>query len=133
LRHRAAFFVRWSVQPALLALAAWARRAQITCDRAALIASRDLDAVIAAVVAAPTADDAGAAAAADGDAAGGDGAGRLERLGELVRGELLPARRIAALRLFADSTLYRKLTGRDPAGGLGSEELDRRTTEVLGA
>jgi hypothetical protein len=33
-------YVRWMVQPATMALRAWARRAEITCDRAALLASR---------------------------------------------------------------------------------------------
>ena len=36
-------FLRWSVQPAVLALHAWARRAEVTCDRAGLLCTRDLD------------------------------------------------------------------------------------------
>ena len=34
LRHAANAFLRWSVKPAVLALNGWARRAEVTCDRA---------------------------------------------------------------------------------------------------
>ncbi len=44
LRHFANRFVRWIVTPASGALERWARRAEITCDRAALLCSRSLDA-----------------------------------------------------------------------------------------
>ena len=37
LTHSAAFFVRWAIQPAIMTLQAWSRRAEVTCDRAALI------------------------------------------------------------------------------------------------
>lgn len=42
IQHAAFVFVRWMVQPATLTLRAWARRADVTCDRAALLASQDL-------------------------------------------------------------------------------------------
>src|SRR5262249_60688947 len=50
LSHSAAFFVRWVVQPAIMTLQAWSRRAEVTCDRAALLAVRDLDKTLAALV-----------------------------------------------------------------------------------
>jgi Zn-dependent protease with chaperone function len=43
LEHFAARYVRWIVSPALAALRGWARRAEITSDRAALLCTRDLD------------------------------------------------------------------------------------------
>src|SRR5688572_9441370 len=43
LTSAAAFYVRWIVQPAILALRAWSRRAEITCDRAGLPCVRHLD------------------------------------------------------------------------------------------
>src|SRR5574337_188409 len=46
----AAFFVRWVVQPAIMTLQAWHRRAEVTCDRAALLAVRDLDKTLNALV-----------------------------------------------------------------------------------
>src|SRR5512147_1442018 len=51
LTHSAAFFVRWVVQPAIMTLQAWSRRAEVTCDRAALLAVRDLDKTLQAMVA----------------------------------------------------------------------------------
>ena len=50
LTHAANMFLRWGVKPAVLALNAWARRAEITCDRAGLICTRDLDASIGCLV-----------------------------------------------------------------------------------
>jgi len=50
LTNSAAFFIRWIIQPAIMTLQAWSRRAEITCDRAALLAAGDLDATIAAIV-----------------------------------------------------------------------------------
>src|SRR5262249_38349030 len=38
LQHSAAFFVRWVIQPAIMTLQAWSRRAEVTCDRASLLA-----------------------------------------------------------------------------------------------
>jgi hypothetical protein len=43
LEHFAARYVRWIVAPALAALRGWSRRAEITCDRAGLLCTRDLD------------------------------------------------------------------------------------------
>ncbi len=42
--------VRWAARPAVLALLGWARRAVITCDRASLLCTRDLEATTAALV-----------------------------------------------------------------------------------
>src|SRR6478672_10443132 len=50
LSNSAAFFVRWIIQPAIMTLQAWSRRAEITCDRASLLALRDVDRTLAAMV-----------------------------------------------------------------------------------
>ena len=50
LTHAANMFLRWSVKPAVLALNGWARRAEITCDRAGLICTRDLDVSVGCLV-----------------------------------------------------------------------------------
>jgi Zn-dependent protease with chaperone function len=50
LTSAAAFYVRWIVQPAILALRAWSRRAEVTCDRAGLLCVKDLDVANAAMV-----------------------------------------------------------------------------------
>jgi len=49
LTHAGSRFVQWIVRPAAAALSAWSRRADITCDRAGLIACRSLDAAEAAL------------------------------------------------------------------------------------
>ena len=47
--HAGNRFVKWVVTPAAAALSAWSRRADITCDRAGLIAGKSLDACEAAL------------------------------------------------------------------------------------
>ncbi len=39
LTQMAGLFVRWAVEPAVIALRAWSRRAEITCDRAGMLCS----------------------------------------------------------------------------------------------
>lgn len=43
LTHATSTLVRWAVKPATLTLQAWARRAEITADRAGLLCTRELD------------------------------------------------------------------------------------------
>ena len=43
LTHAKSTLVRWAVRPATLSLQAWARRADVTADRAGLLCARDLD------------------------------------------------------------------------------------------
>jgi hypothetical protein len=49
LEHFASRYVRWIVAPALAALRSWSRRAEVTCDRAGLICTRDVDVSAAAL------------------------------------------------------------------------------------
>jgi Zn-dependent protease with chaperone function len=128
LRHRAVFFVRWTVQPAILTLAAWSRRAEVTCDRAALIASRDLDAALSWLVKRQLGPEADVAAALSGGPTG-----RLGRLTELLRSDPDLSKRVEALRLFADSALYRKLAGLDPTGGQSADAIDVKVAEIMSA
>ena len=41
LTYMAGMFLPWILQPALVALRTWSRRAEITCDRAGMLVSRD--------------------------------------------------------------------------------------------
>lgn len=129
LRHEALFFVRWIVQPAILALSSWSRRAEITCDRAALIAVRDLDVALASMVKAALgaeATDARAALAELAQARRG-----VAVVADLFRGHPHLVKRASALEVFADSALYRKLSGRAEPGGLSGEEVDTRVSEIV--
>ena len=49
LTHMAGYFIRSIGLPALLALRAWSRRAEVTCDRAAALCSRDMDVALRAL------------------------------------------------------------------------------------
>jgi Zn-dependent protease with chaperone function len=49
LEHFASRYVRWIVAPALAALRSWGRRAEVTCDRAGLLCTRDVDVSAAAL------------------------------------------------------------------------------------
>jgi hypothetical protein len=49
LTHDVSRFLRWVVTPATRALDAWARRAEVTCDRAGLLCTRNVDASESAI------------------------------------------------------------------------------------
>ncbi|HVV81773.1 MAG TPA: M48 family metalloprotease [Kofleriaceae bacterium] len=128
LTHSAIFFVRWMVQPALVALKAWARRSQVTCDRAALLASKSLDVTLATLVklelGVDHADVAGYAAAPPQSS----GVGRFT---EMFRAHPLLPKRITALRLFADGALYAQATGGDAAGKESTDAIDKKVADLL--
>ncbi|KAB2893839.1 MAG: M48 family metallopeptidase [Kofleriaceae bacterium] len=136
LTHAAGFFVRWMVQPAMMALKAWMRRAEITCDRAALLASRDLDVTLRAMVKVELGAGGDHAeeverylsAAPDGEKGLGQ---RLGQVGEWFRSHPLLSKRIAALRLFADGALYVQVTGGDPAGRASTDDIDKQVADLL--
>jgi Zn-dependent protease with chaperone function len=129
LQNFAGRFVKWIVTPATMALSAWARRAQITCDRAGLVVSRSLDVAQSALskLALGSTElyqtlDVDGFLALDPEAAGA----AAERFKEHP---LLP-RRIAALRAFAASAYYHGLS--DEEGGATLAECDARVAEILG-
>ncbi len=132
LQHSSVLFVRWIVQPAVMTLQAWSRRAEITCDRAALIATRDVGATLSAMVKTSLGPD---------KAAEIDVEEYLRELPKTQRGvgkyaELFHShpylpKRVQALELFADSQFYRKITGGDAAQGLSAEDVDTQVSEIL--
>ncbi|HUQ03098.1 MAG TPA: M48 family metallopeptidase [Kofleriaceae bacterium] len=135
LSHAAGFFVRWMVQPAMMALKAWMRRAEITCDRAALLASRDLDTTLRAMVKleigldkADEVDGLLVEPAADAEKGLGQ---RLGGVGELFKSHPLLSKRLAALRKFADGALYVQVTGGDPTGHASTDDIDKQVADLL--
>lgn len=131
--HAAVFFVRWMVQPATMTLRAWARRAEITCDRAGLLASRDLEASLMAMVKLEL-----GARASEFDAAeylreppvpGAKGV--FGRFTELFRTNPLLPKRITALRAFADGALYAQSCGQAPTGKPSTDDLDKQVADLL--
>jgi Zn-dependent protease with chaperone function len=132
LNNSAAFFVRWVVQPAIMTLQAWSRRAEVTCDRGALLAVRDLDKTLQAMVKLELGIDKGAAFNADEylkslpDVKKGIG-----RYAELFRSNPYVPKRVHALRLFADSALYAQVLGRDPAGKPSLPDIDKQVSDLI--
>jgi Zn-dependent protease with chaperone function len=147
LRYAAAFYVRWVVQPAIMTLQAWSRRAEVTCDRASLLAVRDLEKALQAMVQLEVGVDQGAAFSAEdylrtapggasassapGGPGGKDGKRGLGRYGELFRSHPYVAKRVQALRLFAGSALYAQVTGGDPIGKLGLADIDKQVSDLI--
>jgi Zn-dependent protease with chaperone function len=131
LKHAANMFLRWSVKPAVLALNGWARRAEITCDRAGMICTRDVDVSIGVLV-----------KLAIGsqklykevsipeylqqltEAQAG-----LGRFDELMRTHPYLPKRVAALRLFAETTYFRSLVGTGRAAGAPADALPAGTSK----
>ncbi|MFH0902882.1 MAG: M48 family metallopeptidase [Pseudomonadota bacterium] len=125
-------YVRWIVQPALLALRAWSRRAEITCDRAGLLCVRDVDAATKAIVKL---------------ALGSpklyqdlnveeylkqmqEGRRSLSRVVEMFQSHPYLPKRIEALRVFGRSAYYRNHAGLR-ADGLAADECDAEVAKLL--
>jgi Zn-dependent protease with chaperone function len=126
--------VRWAAKPAVLALNAWARRAEITCDRASLLCTRELAASTETLVKLAVGskrlysdinideymqqlDDVGS------------GPGRWQEL--FATHPYLP-KRVQALRLFARTTFFRAGRGaQDEAPALTKDECDAQVALLL--
>ena len=129
LRHSAAFYVRWVVQPAIMALQAWSRRAEVTCDRAALMAVRDLDKTLRAMIQLELGVDGGAAE--DYLRTVPDVKRGFGRYAELFRSHPYVPKRVQALRLFAGSAMYAQATGGDPTGKPSLTDIDKQVADLI--
>jgi len=127
LEHDAFFFVRWIVTPAILALRAWAKRADISCDRAGLIAVQNSGIAIAAIL-----------------RSSGEYTGPLDYenlanpeiemtgpTAELLRENSHLRHRIEALHLFSQTYLYSQLSGASEPSGLATDKADELVAEIL--
>lgn len=128
----ASLFLTWFAAPAQVPLMAWYRRAEITCDRAGLLCTRDLDAACRAFLKMAVGSsklfeemdvDAFVAQAREGRV----GVGRWM---EAFDSHPYLPKRIEALRVFAGSALYRAATGVGMEG-LTMQEVDRRTSDIV--
>jgi Zn-dependent protease with chaperone function len=132
LTSSAAFFVRWVVQPAIMTLQAWSRRAEVTCDRAALLAVRDLDRTLGALVKLELGLDKGSAFNADEYLkALPDTKKGIGRYAELFRSHPYVPKRVQALRLFAESALYAQISGGDPTGKPSLPDVDKQVGDLI--
>jgi Zn-dependent protease with chaperone function len=141
LTRAANMFLRWSVKPAVMALNAWARRAEVTCDRTGLICTRDLDVSVGCLVKLAI-----GSRKLYSDINLDEYLAQMEevnrgpgRLDELMRTHPYLPKRVAALRLFAQTTYFQSLIGKasDPAhperppAGLSKDECDAKVAEIL--
>ncbi len=132
LTNSAAFFVRWVVQPAIMTLQAWSRRAEVTCDRAALLALRDENKTLEALVKLEL------GTGIDKELnveeylkSQPDPKKGIGRYAELFRSHPYVPKRVQALRLFANSALYASVTGKDPAGKPSLPEIDKQVSDLI--
>ena len=132
LTNQAVFFVRWVIQPAIMTLQAWSRRAEVTCDRAALLAVKDLDKTLAAMVKLELGLEKGSAFnAAEYLKSVPDVKKGVGRFAEMFRSHPYVPKRVQALKLFADSALYASLTGQDPLGKPSLPDIDKQVADLL--
>jgi Zn-dependent protease with chaperone function len=132
LTHMASVFVRWIAEPAIIALNAWSRRAEITCDRAGMLCSRS-DATSAraltklALGSKRLYDEFNLEAFLEQYQEGKEGIGRY--MEAFASHPYLP-KRVLAMRVFAESELYQKATGLGTTG-LTMTEVDDRVRALL--
>ena len=132
LAQGAGIWLSFLVQPALVALRTWFRRAEITCDRAGLLCCKDLDAASRSFMKLASGSQK-LYAEMNIDAfleQFEEGQSSIGRLGEAFETHPYLPKRIHAMRVFADSELYRRAAGLG-AGGLDMEEVDRRTSAII--
>ncbi len=132
LTQMSSLFASWLVYPAKLALLAWSRRAEITCDRAGLLSCKDLavstkSLAKLALGSQKLYDELDVDAFVDQHREGRLGVGKLAEA--LASHPWLP-KRVLALRAFAESELFRAHAGLGP-GGLSMDEVDARVHDVI--
>jgi Zn-dependent protease with chaperone function len=125
-------FAGWIWQPAILALMAWSRRAEITCDRAGMLCSKsDLTSARAltklALGSRKLYEEFNLDAFLEQYEEGKDGVGKY--LEAFASHPYLP-KRVLAMRVFAESDLYKKAIS-GPSGGLSMKEVDDRVAALL--
>jgi Zn-dependent protease with chaperone function len=132
LTNQAVFFVRWVIQPAIMTLQAWSRRAEVTCDRAALLAVKDLDKTLTSMVKLELGLEKGSAFnAAEYLRSIPDQKKGIGRYAELFRSNPYVPKRVQALKLFGDSALFASITGQDPTGKPSLPDIDKQVSDLI--
>jgi Zn-dependent protease with chaperone function len=132
LSHMAGLVVRSVSLPALLALRAWSRRAEITSDRAAALCVGDLEAVVRALAKLALGsqklyDQLNVEAFLEQYEEAQATVGRLTEV--FATHPWLP-KRLLALKYFAESRLFRRRTGRGEEG-LSMEDVDEQVHRII--
>jgi Zn-dependent protease with chaperone function len=132
LTYMAGMFLPWILQPALVALRTWSRRAEITCDRAGMLVARDQAAAERAITKLAVGsrklyEEFNLDAFLEQHEEGSQGIGKYMEV--FATHPWLP-KRVLAMRVFGDSQLYHKAVGA-PATGLTMSEVDSRVASLL--
>jgi Zn-dependent protease with chaperone function len=132
LTRMASVFVRWVVEPAIIALRAWSRRAEITCDRAGMLCSKDEMTAQRALTKLALGSkklysEFNIEAFLEQYEEGKEGIGKYMEV--FATHPWLP-KRVLAMRVFAESELFRK-AAKLGAGGLSMQEVDDRVSALL--
>lgn len=132
LTYMATMFMPWILQPALVALRTWSRRAEITCDRAGMLVTRDSAAAERAITKLAVGSgrlyqDFNVDAFLEQHEEGSHGLGKYMEV--FATHPWLP-KRVLAMRVFGESDLYRKAVGSAPTG-LAMSEVDSRVAALL--
>jgi Zn-dependent protease with chaperone function len=132
LTYMAGMFLPWILQPALVALRTWSRRAEITCDRAGMLVARDQQAAERAITKLAVGsrklyEEFNLDAFLEQHEEGSQGIGKFMEV--FASHPWLP-KRVLAMRVFGESQLYQKAVGR-PATGLSMSEVDSRVAALL--
>jgi Zn-dependent protease with chaperone function len=125
-------FLPWMLQPALVALRTWSRRAEITSDRAGMLCARDMQVAQRAITKLAVGsrklyDEFNLDAFLEQHAEGNAGIGKYMEV--FATHPWLP-KRVLSMRVFAESELYRKAAGLG-TGGLTMKEVDDRVAGLL--
>jgi Zn-dependent protease with chaperone function len=120
------------VEPAILALRAWSRRAEITCDRAGMLCSKNTEASARALTklvlgSRKLYDEFNMEAFLEQYEEGKEGVGRY--MEAFATHPWLP-KRVLAMRVFAQSELYRRAT-QSGVDGLSIQEVDDKVRALL--
>ncbi|MEO8878094.1 MAG: M48 family metallopeptidase [Polyangiaceae bacterium] len=132
LTRMAGVFVKWAVEPALMALRAWSRRAEITCDRAGMLCGKNVHTATHALTKLALGsqrlyDDFNMEAFLEQYDEGKAGMGKYMEM--FASHPWLP-KRVLAMRTFGESALYRQAAGLG-AGGLTMKEVDDKVLALL--
>jgi Zn-dependent protease with chaperone function len=132
LTYMAGMFLPWVLQPALLALRTWSRRAEITCDRAGMLVAKNQQAAERAITKLAVGsrklyEEFNLDAFLEQHEEGSQGIGKYMEV--FATHPWLP-KRVLAMRVFGESQLFQKCVG-GVATGLTMSEVDGRVAALL--
>jgi len=132
LTYMAGMFLPWILQPAMVALRTWSRRAEVTCDRAGMLVAKDKQAAERAITKLAVGsrklyEEFNVDAFLEQHEEGNQGIGKYMEV--FATHPWLP-KRVLAMRVFSESQLYKTAIGQE-SDGLTMSEVDNRVAALL--